>query len=55
MVMLVLGKTALLIRRMFTVLGSVLTEVHLMVFLPESLQVVVSSGDVTVIARATEA
>jgi len=51
----VLGKTALLIRTMFTVLGSVLTEVHLMVFEPESFHVVVLSGDVTVTAKAIEA
>jgi len=51
----VLGKTALLTRTMFTVLGSVLTEFHLMVFEPESFQVVVLSGDVTIMARAIEA
>jgi len=55
MVVWVLGKTARLTRTMFTMLGSVLTEVHLMVLEPESLQVVVLSGYVTLTARATEA
>lgn len=50
-----LGKTALLIRTMSIVLGSVLTEVHLMMFEPESFHVVVLSGDVTTIAQAIEA